>query len=112
MAKAKDKKPAEKVTWTLTIDKDVKEGFAQLCEDIGLPMDTLAASMFQQAVRRQEVKLTPLDVNGFTPKEAAALLRSWRELQAKRDAEAWAKMIAESGQDKIDAEYAALEAGD
>ena len=44
-----------------------------------------------QAVRKQEVKLSSLDLNGFTPKEAAELRRRWEEVKAMRD-----KMYAEA----------------
>lgn len=104
MAKTKEQKPIVKKAVTFQIDEEVEKGFAQLSEDIGIPMDTLLASMMQQAVRKQEVKLTSLDVNGFTPKEAAELLRRYREMKEAREKALWEEMIRESGQDKIDKE--------
>ncbi len=104
MAKAKEQEQAVKKTVTFQIDEKVEKGFAQLSEDIGIPMDILLASMMTQAVRKQEVKLSSLDVNGFTPKEAAELLRRYKALQEARDAAAWEEMIRESGQNKIDKE--------
>ena len=75
----------EKTKLTLTIDKRIKKEFSQLCEDIGLPMSAVVSALMSQAVRKQEVKLSSLDLNGFTPKEAAELRRRWEELKAMRD---------------------------
>ena len=75
----------EKTKLTLTIDKRMKKEFSQLCEDIGLPMSAVVSALMSQAVRKQEVKLSSLDLNGFTPKEAAELKRRWEELKAMRD---------------------------
>ena len=75
----------EKTKLTLTIDKKMKKEFSQLCEDIGLPMSAVVSALMSQAVRKQEVKLSSLDLNGFTPKEAAELRRRWEELKAMRD---------------------------
>ncbi len=75
----------EKTKLTLTIDKRMKKEFSQLCEDIGLPMSAVVSALMSQAVRKQEVKLSSLDLNGFTPKEAAELRRRWEELKAMRD---------------------------
>lgn len=80
----KAKREAEKTKLTLTVDKQMKKEFSQLCEDIGLPMSSVASALIGQAVRKQEVKLSSLDLNGFTPKEAAELKRRWEELKAMR----------------------------
>lgn len=78
------KEVQEKTTLTLTINKKLKKQFAQLCEDIGLPMGAVAAAMIGQAVRKQEVKLSSLDLNGFTPEEAAELRRRVKEVSEGR----------------------------
>ena len=81
--KKTDKKP-EKVKLTVTVEKKAKEDFAQLCEDVGLPMGSAIAALMNQAVRKQEFKVSSLDVNGFTPKEAAEILRRWNNIKASR----------------------------
>lgn len=75
-------KDSEKAKLTITIDADMKRQFAQLCEDIGLPMGTVISALMSQAVRKQEVRISSLDVNGFTPREAAEILRRWKNFQA------------------------------
>ena len=85
------KRETEKAKLTVTIDKQMKKEFAQLCEDIGLPVSAVVSALMSQAVRKQEVRLSSLDLNGFTPKEAAELRRRWEELKAMRD-----KMYAEA----------------
>lgn len=85
------KRETEKAKLTLTIDSRLKKEFSQLCEDIGLPMSSVVSALMSQAVRKQEVKLSSLDLNGFTPKEAAELRRRWEEFKAMRD-----KMYAEA----------------
>ena len=71
----------EKSKLTLTLDAKLKKGFADLCDDIGLPMSAVITAMMGQAVRKQEVKLSSLDLNGFTPKEATELLRRVKEVR-------------------------------
>lgn len=87
----KSKEVREKAKLTVTLDKKMKQEFLQLCEDIGLPPSAVVSALMSQAVRKQEVKLSSLDLNGFTPKEAAELRRRWEEVKAMRD-----KMYAES----------------
>ena len=79
---ARAAKESEKVKLTVTIDAKMKRQFAQLCEDIGLPMASVISALMSQAVRKQEIKVSSLDINGFTPKEAAELLRRWKAIQA------------------------------
>ena len=80
----KAKEVKEKAKLTVTIDKQMKKEFLQLCEDIGLPASTLVSALMSQAVRKQEVKLSSLDLNGFTPREAAELRRRWEDFKAMR----------------------------
>ncbi len=75
-------KASEKAKLTITIDAKMKKQFAQLCEDIGLPVATVISALMSQAVRKQEVRISSLDVNGFTPREAAEILRRWKSYQA------------------------------
>ena len=78
------KHETEKTKLTLTIDKRMKKEFSQLCEDIGLPMSAVVSALMSQAVRKQEVKLSSLDLNGFTPIEAAELRRRVKEVREGR----------------------------
>ena len=80
----KAKEVKEKAKLTITIDKQMKKEFLQLCEDIGLPASTLVSALMSQAVRKQEVKLSSLDLNGFTPIEAAELKRRVKEVREGR----------------------------
>ena len=80
----KTKTKPEKVKLTVTVDKALKEEFAQLCEDIGLPASAVIGALIGQAVRKQEVKLSSLDLNGFTPKEAEELRRRVKEVSEGR----------------------------
>lgn len=77
-------KTVEKTKLTVTIDKQMKKEFLQLCEDIGLPASAVVSALMSQAVRKQEVKLSSLDLNGFTPIEAAELKRRVKEVREGR----------------------------
>ena len=48
-------------------------------------MSAVVSALMSQAVRKQEVRLSSLDLNGFTPKHAAELKRRWEEFKAMRD---------------------------
>lgn len=74
-----------KTKLTLTLDAKLKKSFMQLCEDIGLPASSVVTAMIGQAVRKQEVKISSLDINGLTPKKAAELKRRWEEVKAMRN---------------------------
>ena len=81
----KQTQKTEKTKLILSVDKKTKTDFAQLCEDVGLPMGAVVTALMNQAVRRQELRITSLDINGFTPREAAELLRRWEALKAMKD---------------------------
>ena len=78
-------KESEKVKLTVTLDAKIKRQFAQLCEDVGLPMGAVMSALMSQAVRKQELRISSLDINGFTPREAKELLRRWEEMKAMHD---------------------------
>lgn len=80
----KAKQIREKAKLTVTIDKQMKKEFQQLCDDIGLPASAVVSALMSQAVRKQEVKLSSLDLNGFTPIEAAELKRRVKEVREGR----------------------------
>ena len=48
-------------------------------------MGAVIVALMNQAVRRQALNVTALDINGLTPREAKELLRRWEELKAMRD---------------------------
>lgn len=73
-------KPAEKAKLTVTLDAKMKRQFANFCEDVGLPMGAVLTALMGQVVRKQEIKLSALDLNGFTPAEAAELRRRVKEV--------------------------------
>lgn len=77
-------KSTEKAKLTVTLDKKMKQEFLQLCDDIGLPASAVVSALMSQAVRKQEVKLSSLDLNGFTPIEAAELKRRVKEVREGR----------------------------
>ena len=80
----KAKEVREKAKLTVTIDKQMKQEFLQLCDDIGLPASAVVSALMSQAVRKQEVKLSSLDLNGFTPIEATELKRRVKEVREGR----------------------------
>ena len=80
----KAKEVREKAKLTVTLDKQMKADFLQLCEDIGLPPSAIVSALMSQAVRKQEVKLSSLDLNGFTPREAAEIRRRVNEVKEGR----------------------------
>ena len=88
----------EKVKLTVTIDAKMKKDFAQLCEDIGLPMGGVITALMSQAVRKQALNVSALDINGFTPREAKELLRRWEDMKAARDKAVWEEMNKRAGQ--------------
>ena len=47
-------------------------------------MSAVVSALMSQAVRKQEVKLSSLDLNGFTPIEAAELRRRVKEVREGR----------------------------
>ena len=95
---SKVKQEPEKTKLTVTIDAKMKRQFAQLCEDIGLPMGAVITALMSQAVRKQALNVSALDINGFTPREAKELLRRWEEMKARRDNAVWEEMNRQAGQ--------------
>ena len=75
---------SEKATLTVRTDAVLKKQFAVLCDAIGIPVSMAVNAMIKQAVRKQEIKISALDVNGFTPSEAKELLRRVKEFEAEQ----------------------------
>ena len=77
-------KAIDKTTITIKTDKKMKQAFADLCENIGISMTAVLNAMMKQAVRKQEIKISALDLNGFTPTEAAELKKRVHDVEAGR----------------------------
>lgn len=72
----------DKTTLTIKIDSDIKKNFTELCRNLGISVSSAMSAMIKQAVRKQELKLSALDINGFTPSEAAELKRRVEDVKA------------------------------
>lgn len=57
---------------TISVDRPTREGFAKLCEGLGLSISSCLLAFMRQSVRQQGVSFS-LDENGFTPAEVAEL---------------------------------------
>lgn len=70
---------AEMTNFTFKMDKETRDGFAELCNKLGFTMSSMALALVRQAVRNQEVDLTVRDKryeNTFAPiSEEAAYAR-------------------------------------
>ena len=62
----------------------MKRDFADLCDNIGISMSAVLNAMMRQAVRKQEIKISALDLNGLSPAEASELKRRADEVRAGR----------------------------
>ena len=76
-----NREKATKATMTIKTDALTKRQFSIFCDAIGISMAINA--MIRQAIRKQEIKISSLDINGFTPAEAKELARRVKELQEK-----------------------------
>ena len=77
------KERATKATMTIRTDALTKRQFSILCDALGIPASMAINAMVRQAIRKQELKISSLDVNGFTPTEAKELARRVKDLQEK-----------------------------
>ena len=68
-------KRVEKTNLTISVDKETRDGFSRLCDDLGLTVSSCIIAMMKQAVRQQGVTFSTFDQNGFTPAEIAELKR-------------------------------------
>ena len=71
----------------IRMDSDLKKDFAKLCDEIGMSMSTAFCVFAKAAVRKQGIpfEVTTLDENGFTPEEAAEILRAVEDVKAGRN---------------------------
>ena len=74
-------KTAEMSNFTFKMDKTTREQLSSLCNELGLTMSAAALALIKQAVRNQSMSFSLRDENGFTPEEAAELMRRIREVQ-------------------------------
>lgn len=77
-----NREKATKATMTIKTDALTKRQFSIFCDAIGIPVSMAINAMLRQAIRKQELKISSLDVNGFTPTEAKELLRRVKEFEA------------------------------
>ncbi|MBQ9419000.1 MAG: type II toxin-antitoxin system RelB/DinJ family antitoxin [Synergistaceae bacterium] len=77
-------KITDKTTITIKTDRSMKKDFADLCDSIGISMSAVLNAMIRQAVRKQEIKFSALDLNGLKPSEASELKRRVDEVKAGR----------------------------
>lgn len=78
-----NREKATKATMTIKTDALTKRQFSIFCDAIGIPVSMAINAMLRQVIRKQEIKISSLDINGFTPTEAKELARRVKELQEK-----------------------------
>lgn len=59
----------------IRMDEDLKKQFDSFCSEVGMTMTTAFCVFAKTVVRRHRIpfEITDLDINGFTPAEAAEL---------------------------------------
>ena len=65
----------QKATFSVRIDKSMKQAFEELCNSIGISMTYAVNAMIRQAIHQQGINFSLRDENGFLPDEAAELKR-------------------------------------
>jgi putative toxin-antitoxin system protein len=71
----------EMSNFTFKIDKATREQYSSLCNELGLSMSAATLALIKQAVRNQSMSFSLRDENGFTPDEAAELMRRISEVR-------------------------------
>lgn len=64
-----------KTNLTIKLDKEVRDEFGALCDEIGISMASALNAFIRQSIRRKSMSFSVRDENGFTPEESAELLR-------------------------------------
>ena len=72
----------KKMNFTFKMDRDLRDQFGQVCDELGISMSTALTAFVKQTVRQQRVSFSLVDENGFTPQDASELKRRLTELQA------------------------------
>ena len=74
-------KTVEMFNFTFKMDKTTREQYSALCTELGLTMSSATLALIKQAVRNQSMSFSLRDENGFTPEEAAELMRRIHEVR-------------------------------
>lgn len=72
---------ADMTNFTFKMDRQTREAYSKLCEELGLTMSSATLALVKQAVRNQSMSFSLRDENGFTPAEAAELKRRIQEVK-------------------------------
>jgi len=75
---------SEKTNLTIKLEKNVRDEFGTLCNQIGITMASALNAFIKQAVRQQEMSFSLRDSNGFLPEEADELRRRIADAKAGR----------------------------
>ena len=74
----------EKTNLTIKLDKDVRDEFGYLCNQIGITMAAALNAFIKQSIRQQGMSFSLRDSNGFLPEEADELKRRIAGVKAGR----------------------------
>jgi DNA-damage-inducible protein J len=66
---------SEKTNLTIKLDKNVRDEFGILCNQIGITMAAALNAFIRQSIRQQGMNFSLRDSNGFLPEEADELRR-------------------------------------
>ena len=75
---------SEKSNLTIKLDKDVRDDFGILCNQIGITMAAALNAFIKQSIRQQGMNFSLRDSNGFLPEEADELRRRIAGVKAGR----------------------------
>jgi Predicted glycosyl hydrolase len=70
-----------KTNLTIKLDKEVRDEFSSLCNEIGISMAAALNALVKQSIRQQSMSFTIRDVNGITFEDAQELKRRMKELE-------------------------------
>ena len=66
---------SEKTNLTIKLDREVRDEFGLLCNQIGITMAAALNAFVKQSIRQQGMTFSLRDSNGFLPDEADELRR-------------------------------------
>ena len=72
----------KKMNFTFKMDRDLRNQFGQVCDELGISMSTALTAFVKQTVRQQRISFSLVEDNGFTAKDALELQRRFTELKA------------------------------
>ena len=75
---------SKKSNLTIKLDKDVRDEFGILCNQIGITMAAALNAFIKQSIRQQGMNFSLRDSNGFLPDEADELRRRIAGVKAGR----------------------------